>query len=180
MSSENPIQEAIESLQNNQALIVMDDPVVPDRIAAMHITMEQLKEFTEAPDSIFVVGLTIRPGMSYFLRHLELVHLHPEQMRNNEFIMVYLKWYDMPFVIASVPSEFREAVKDSARVTQMTLVEGALPMTVTEQGFEPLPISYKNVYSVESARFSVLHKLGTQQALEWEAEEIQKLEQKYL
>ena len=171
------ITDFLSSLKGDEVGVVLTPPGGGDQIAAIKITFEELCHYTTDDERLFVMSMTIRPGWSYFVRHLELIHFPPMSEKNDSLIIFHFMWHDMPFTMVSVPKEFRSDIEDSAKVTQMRMVETGLPMTPTKEGWDRMPFDAKNVITLESERYSVLHKLGNAAARQWEQEEIQKLEQ---
>lgn len=148
-------------------------------IAATTLSFDKFCSMTSDPSRYFIVTTSLRTGWPYFNRHLELVHFPPMNPKNILMVIFHFKWKGIPFSCISVPKQFHADVLDSAKATNMKLVMGAVPTTVDETGFVPMPIDANNCITVENGEGHIVYE-NSAQAAEWENKRIQELEAAYL
>lgn len=114
-------------------------------------TDAEVEELFKRPELSHFIGMLNppRPGVSDCLQTLEYTHYPPDTKRNELFILVLLKWQEMDWVIASIPSSDHFHMTSAARAHGLCVVRGK-PVVLTGTGTHTFPIDARRVYTFEN------------------------------
>ena len=133
----------------------------------IQMTPEGMQELIADSHSMCVYAMAMRPGVRYFMHHVEYTHFPPETPANDAYTFGMLKWQEMQWHLFIVPLTFRAAIEASAKIAKVRLVPDDFSVTVlSSEGMERFPIRGDNIFSVENESGSEVYGgLGADQDL---------------
>jgi len=191
------ISEILEALPKDTVLrlccIKLDSPdvlvppgveITPGETEGIGVAKETFGDLQKlAQDFLYrhVLFMAGRPGAAYFCRYLELTYFPPDDPSKNDlFDMRYFKWNDLHWCIVSVRTAFDSVLHETAKITNMRLVDRALPVMIGDGKIERLPLHDEFLYTMENDSSHILYSQGQEAAYKQEDELVEALEKEKL
>ncbi len=122
-------------------------------------TEAEIEELFKKPGLSHFIGMINppRPGVTDCLQTLEHTHYPPDTPKNELFTLVILKWQEIEWVVASIPSNDHFHMASAARAHGLRVVRGK-PMILTGDGVHSFPIEARRLYTLENTPSHPVYK----------------------
>lgn len=109
--------------------------------------------FFEDPKYIHFVGMVSppRPGVQMCFIELEHTYYKPGTKKNDDFMIMMIKWQNMMWAIVSIPAEERYLMEEVANRCGLKIIN-SVPAILSKNGIEYFPISNERVFYFENKR----------------------------
>jgi len=155
----------VKEIDSNDLSKIMDE--MPDGYSVILASKEgkmmvfqyppdKLKELIEKIGAMMVYGMQSRPGVRYFIHHVEHTYFPPDTPKNDEYVFGMMKWEDMIWIFLVVPLDFEEKVRDSADKAGLVVKQGVATM-ISSDGIKSFPVEGDTIFSVENKRGSEVY-----------------------